>query len=271
MTTDTSLHPLDQAIALTTAAPGHYRGHLPPTYANMVGPFGGVIAAAMLNGILVHPEKQGDPVTVTINFAGPIADAPFELFTRIVRTNRSNQHWYAEITQGGQIAATATAILASRQNSWSDNELPFPDVPPAGTVKPWLIAAGPVWVKRYEFRMLEGILPLSGIPQPDSRSVLWVRDEPPRPLDFCALLALSDVFFPRIFMRQQKLGPAGTVSMTTHFHADAAALAHQGNRPLLACARAQRFYNNYFDQVAELWSDDGNLLASSSQSVYFKD
>ncbi|HVL00848.1 MAG TPA: acyl-CoA thioesterase domain-containing protein, partial [Dongiaceae bacterium] len=87
------LHPFDQAIRLEPSASGSYSGHIPQTYANMVGPFGGVIAAVVLNGILNHPERLGDPVTLTVNFAGPIADAPFELQVRALRTNRTNQHW----------------------------------------------------------------------------------------------------------------------------------------------------------------------------------
>jgi hypothetical protein len=101
--------------------------------------------------------------------------------------------------------------------------------------------------------------------------LLWVRDEPERPLDFLSLAAIIDVFFPRVFIRRQKLGVAATVSITTHFHADTSSLARQASRPILAAARGQRFYRGYFDQVAELWSDDGELLASSIQMVYFKD
>ena len=63
---------------------------------------------------------------------------------------------------------------------------------------------------------------------------------------------------------------ASTVSITTHFHADTSSLARQGIRPILGAARGQRFFRGYFDQVAELWSDDGELLASSIQMVYFK-
>ena len=60
---------------------------------------------------------------------------------------------------------------------------------------------------------------------------------------------------PRVFRRRQRFTPAGTVSITTCFCADAAALAAQG----------------FFDQSAELWGDDGHLLASSHQIVYDKE
>ncbi len=271
MSPSTDLHPFDQAVALELTGPDCFQGQIPQTYANMVGPFGGVIAAVALNSILQHPERQGDPISLTVNFAGPIADAPFAVTARAVRTNRSNQHWCVELTQGEQVAVTATAILAKRQETWSDAELRAPEAPPAESVQSWPVSAGPIWIQRYNLKFIRGILTLSGKPTADSQSLLWVRDEPPRPLDFLSLMAMSDVFFPRVFIRQQKRAPVGTVTITTHFHADAEALARQADRSILAAARGQRFYRNYFDQTAELWSDTGELLASSSQMVYFKD
>lgn len=60
------------------------------------------------------------------------------------------------------------------------------------------------------------------------------------------------------------------MSITTYFHADAAALTAQADRPVLAVAHGRRFTQGFFDQTAELWSDDGHLLASSHQVVYYK-
>ncbi|HEY0916602.1 MAG TPA: hypothetical protein VGE22_17135, partial [Solimonas sp.] len=68
-----------------------------------------------------------------------------------------------------------------------------------------------------------------------------------------------------------RMAMAGTVSMTVYFHADAAALAAQGERELLAHARGQRFHGGFFDQAAEIWSPEGLLLATSNQVVYFKE
>ena len=45
-----------------------------------------------------------------------------------------------------------------------------------------------------------------------SLTQLWVRDNPPRPLDFASLTALADVFFPRVFVRRATLVPVGTVT-----------------------------------------------------------
>ena len=49
----------------------------------------------------------GEPISITINFAGPVTEGEFEISTRAVRTNRSNQHWYLELTQDECDAARA--------------------------------------------------------------------------------------------------------------------------------------------------------------------
>ena len=265
------MHPFDHAVELAAASPYAFQGRIPQTYANMVGPFGGIIVAVILNGILSHKEHQGSPVSLTVNFAGPIADAPFELTARPIRTNRSNQHWIAELIQGSQVATTATVILANRQETWMTSEARAPTAPKAEELESWSAPLGPNWIKRYDFKFIRGELTLSGQPAKDSESLLWVRDEPERPLDYLSLAAMSDVFFPRVFIRRQTLGVSSTVSITTYFHADTSSLARQGSRPILAAARGQRFYRGYYDQIAEIWSDEEELLASSIQMVYFKD
>ena len=105
----------------------------------------------------------------------------------------------------------------------------------------------------------------------DSETLLWTRDNPARPLDFASLTALGDVFAPRIFHRRQRFTPAGTVSLTHYFHADTEQLARAGDRHVLGHARATRMHNNYSDQVAHLWSDDGQLLLTTTQVAYFKE
>ncbi|WP_019812980.1 acyl-CoA thioesterase [Saccharomonospora saliphila] len=238
----------------------------------MVGPFGGITAATLLRAAEQHPGRLGDPLALTVNFAGPVADGPFEITATPVRTNRSTQHWSITLTQDGTVATTATAVFGTGRPTWSATEIARPDVgaPEDVPVRP---SPGHVaFVDNYEIRFVEGALP-DGVStaRPDSTTTLWVRDAPARPLDHTALAALCDVFYPRVLLRTGRFVPAGTVSLTTYFHADAARLAEQGDRPVLGTARAGAFGHGFFDQSARLWGRDGALLATSHQWVYFKD
>ena len=54
---------------------------------------------------------------------------------------------------------------------------------------------------------------------PSSTTTLWVRDAAQRQVDFPAIAALSDLFFPRVYLRRGMV-PSGTISLTTYFHTD---------------------------------------------------
>jgi acyl-CoA thioesterase len=118
-------------------------------------------------------------------------------------------------------------------------------------------------------RFVDGAF-VDGHPNPSSTSTLWVRDSAQRRVDYPALAALCDVFVPRVFLRRGAFIPAGTISLTTYFHADQHELDALGGDYVLATAHANRFSRGYFDQHAQLWTRAGALLATTHQIVYFK-
>ena len=266
-------HSFDAAVALTPQEGNAYLGHTSPAYANMVGPFGGTIGATLLNAVMLHPDRLGDPLALTVNFAAPIADGALAVLARIMRTNRSTQHWMVELQQDGQVAAFATAITAVRRDTWSETDADFPLAPPPAQVPQSPAHPRAAWTGCYEMRFISGMPGDSGAGAGGhpSETRLWIRDQPPRPLDFLSLAALCDAFYPRVLLRRPQWTPAGTVTLTTYFHADAAQLQAHGDAPLLGAARALRFNKGFFDQSAEMWTPAGVLLASSHQAVYFKE
>ena len=273
----TTPHSFDQALVLESTAPGLFRGHTSPAYWNMVGPFGGITAATALRAILLHPDRLGDPLSLTVNYAGALSTGPFTVQATPVRTNRSTQHWTVSIVQtdaqGEQVVTTtATAVTAVRRETWSLADVAMPSVPGPEGLDAYPPAPGIEWFGRYDLRPVTGALPRQWNGQGDSSlSQVWMRDNPARPLDFCALAALADVFFPRVWLRRAVHVPAGTVSITVYFHASAAQLEATGTGHVLGQARAQEFRNGFFDQTVQLWSESGTMLATSHQIVYYKE
>lgn len=272
-------HVFDAAILLSPQDSHTYTGHTHPAYANMVGPFGGAIAATLLNAVATHPERLGDPLSLTVHYAAPIAEGEFTVQARAMRTNRSTQHWLVELLQAGEVAAYATMVTAVRRDTWGTTVASFPQVPSADSIALVPTPARLPWVDRYEMRFVEGELRITDS-EPEtmddadgnsSLTRLWIRDHPPRPLDFQSLSAICDAFFPRIFVYRPKRVPIGTVALTTYFHVDAAQLAEVGTDPLLGVAQATHFGKGFFEQQAEVWSGQGVLLATSHQVVYYKE
>ncbi|HET8747450.1 MAG TPA: acyl-CoA thioesterase domain-containing protein, partial [Ramlibacter sp.] len=175
-------HPFDAAIRLQPQPDGTWQGRTSAAYANMIGPYGGITAAQCLQSVLGHPERLGEPLALTVNFAAAIADGAFRLRPRAARTNRSTQHWIVEMLQGDELVATATAVTATRRETWSGHEVHMPEAPrPDDT--PRATRRGVEWLNRYEMRFVEGPIPpqWDGSTRDESLSRLWVRDDPPRP------------------------------------------------------------------------------------------
>lgn len=261
----------DQAIALQSPETGRYSGNTHTAWMNMVGPFGGMTAAVMLQAVMQHPDRLGNPVSLTVNFCAGVAEGAFEVIAIPARTNRSTQHWLIELAQGNEIVITATAVTATRRNTFSSNESPLPAVVAAQSLQRAQPPKLP-WTHRYDMRSITGHLPtVWDDKEGDTLTQMWVRDVQERSIDFASLTALADTFFPRVYLRRKTFVPIGTVSMTVYFHADVAELHALGNAFVFGQANAQCFFNGFFDQNAQLWSETGTLLATTHQVVYYKE
>ena len=264
-------HPFDQAIDLKLLSDGVWQAHTHSAYANMVGPFGGITTAQGLQAVLLHPQLLGEPVSITVNFCAAVADGAFEVHARPARTNRSTQHWLIELRQADATVMTGTVVTAVRRETWGVDEEPMPHCRPPENCPLADTPASLHFIKAFEYRPVTGHLPGVWDGSGDtSLSQIWVRDHPQRPLDFASLACISDVFFPRLFIRRATLVPIGTVSMTVYFHAGSVQLQRTGDGYLLGQAKAQAFRNGFFDQTSQLWDRRGVLLVTTHQIVYYK-
>jgi len=265
-------HLFDEATRVT-AGDSRWQGRTSPDYWAFVGPFGGATAATVLRALIEHPQIAGDPLALTVNYCAPIAEGPFDLDVRLVKANRSSQHWCVELSQGDADAATlATAVFAERRPSWSHQPAQMPDAPPPDQVKRHPDTKMS-WTRQYDFRFVEGRPEIgagSGGAPHSSFSKLWISDRKPRRLDCLSLLSMSDAFFGRVFHARGELVPFGTVSLTTYFHVSREELAAEDITHVLAVADAKVFNRSYQDQHGELWSPSGRLLATTTQIAYFK-
>jgi hypothetical protein len=150
----------------------------------------------------------------------------------------------------------------------------MPTAPPSGEIAPLVSAGIANWAQQYQFRFVEGTPDYNGearreIPA-SAFSKMWLSDATPRTIDFLSLLSMSDTFFARIFHVLGVIVPIGTVSMTTAFHADAADLATEDTTKVLGVADANIFHKSFSDQTGQLWAPSGRLLATTTQTCYFK-
>ena len=266
-------HLFDDATRIT-AGDSSWQGSAGEDYWAFVGQFGGATAATILRALIDHPQRAGDPLALTVNYCAPVLQGTFDLDIRLVKANRSSQHWSVEMTQGGAgVVTLATAVFAERRPSWSHQPATLPQASPFEQTLPYAAKIAASWVKQYEFRFVEGEPKFgssSPAPQGSAQSKLWISDRMPRKIDALSLMSMSDAFFARIFHVRSELVPFGTVSLTTYFHTDLESLAAEDITRVLAVADAKIFHRSYGDQNGELWSPSGRLLATTTQIAYFK-
>lgn len=267
-------HDFDRALEFEPAGAPAMRGRTVPEYSNFTGQFGGITAATLLKAVLEQSDAAGVPVSQTVNYCAAIRAGSFDLSVTAIRKGRTLQHWRAEMVQNEVVVASALVALGARTSSWSHAPVSAPAAPARNHVPPLDTSGWTGWARQYEFCMIEGSTAhLRGQPpltDPQSaRSLLWLRHKVPRALDFPAIACMSDAFFVRLIQVRNIFPPMATVSLTTQFHCDATMLAAQGDRAILCDVNASVFFNNYHDQSAALWSDDGRLMASSHQTVWF--
>jgi acyl-CoA thioesterase len=269
----TMTHPFDQAVALSSVAQGEYQAETAKPYANMAGPFGGVTSGTMLNAVLQDDRLQGDPVTLTVNFCAALKDGEYAVHTRLIRGGKHTQHWSIEVVQQHVICSTASLITGMRRADFSHQTTQAPKVPDWPDCPPTTQNKFLGWLNCYDFRYVVGHPDFTGAEDGElhaSRSVMWVNDAPSRPLDYLSLTAICDSFILRLLHLRKAFVPMGTVSLTTHFMGSRAEIATQGTDPLLGVSDAMRFHGNFHDQHMQFFGKDGNLLASGSQLVWFR-
>ena len=268
----TVIHPLDQEIALNAVGEGQWSGASTDAYGNMVGTFGGVVAATLLNAVLSDERRTGEPVSLTVNFCTSVVIGDLSVQTKLQRGGKYTQHWSLELMQNGQICATASVVTGVRGDVFALHPAVMPVVPPFEDCTP--VPVSPVkWMGRYDFRFAEGEPSFQSKEHDPLRSAyaaVWLRDNPGRALDHQAMASLSDCFFPRLLHIRGTIVPFATVSMTTHFLATQDDLAEQGDRPILGVVDGDRFQGNFHNQHMQLWSESGKMLAVGTQVVWYK-
>lgn len=266
-------HTFDRAIALTETATGEWSGQSSPDYANMVGAYGGIVAATLLNSILLDSRHTGTPVSQTVNFCTGLGAGDFHIATKLQRAGKYVQHWNTELTQGDTVIATSSIVMGARGDTFSHQPTPKPDVPTADTIEPMGDIIPLEWTKRYDYRFVNGGVKTFGAKREtlgNSQTRVWLADTPRRPLDYLSLAALADCFFLRLIHIRGTMEPMGTVTLTTHFIATPDDLAAQGSDHVLGVVDMNRAQNQFHDQTMQMFGTDGKILATGTQLVWYR-
>ncbi len=260
---------LDESLRLTKQGDDVFTAKTDSKYWNLIGPYGGWIAALLMKTILEDNDVNGfEPVALTVDFMKAPAEGPIVVKRSCDRAGRTMSFWRADMeTADGKPCARAMLTLAAQRETLDFSQSRMSEVPPAESIAIMDTQILPIkWARLYETRVALGQM---GATNPDSRSLVWIREADGRPLDHISLTAICDSPFPRLFLATGRPSNISTVSMTTFFHASRAELGEIGNAPILADSHCERSTGGFYDQHARFFAADGRLLAASQQMVWY--
>lgn len=229
--------------------------------------WGGYALGLMMKAILAEPQRQGDPISMTVSYVGALGDAEIQVSNRILRQGGSLEFWRSEVSQnGGAPAAHGDFILGRRKSTKRFGWISMPEAPAPEDLP---IAPVPVgFLQAYELR---GPYPF---PKGDGSSVslAWTRFKDGRALDYVNLAMAADRFPPRHVAVYGWTGqPNSTISLSAYFHATAAEVAAVGNDFVLSYAEGRSGSDSVFDMTASIWRRDGLLLLTTEQLCWYRE
>lgn len=269
-----------------TGGNGRYATTISPQWDLAVVPQGGAIAAAAVSAMTA---ELGDPTqtlrTLSVMFAGQVANGPVEIDVRVLRRGRSMSQLVADVRNVGAAAGlTAMAAFGQPRRGFEFTELTMPDVPdaetqpsfrdgvPEGVDFEFERPAMPFWESIVEGRPAMGRAPWAEYVDGPAEAATWYRIEHP-PLDADGALSPLGIVVVCDTMPSsvgQKIDPAlghwfaPSVDYTLHLFARP--------RPgwLLAHMRARHAGDGYASVDMALWDGaDRTLVAYATQVMVF--
>jgi Thioesterase-like superfamily len=216
--------PLDfgAATAVRRLSGDTFRADIPDGWSARRGAFGGLVLAAMLRAMeRVEPDRRRLTRTLTGDLCAPVQPGPADIAVRTSRRGGSQTNLLAELRQGGDIKATASAVLS----------LPRPHAPPraidvvpdgAGWDETPAVESTPTVgsaFANYEYR---AVMSGAAATHPDGAALDgWIRERRPLDrLDAPALVARLDAWWPTWFRLESERRPVATISFLAEILVD---------------------------------------------------
>jgi acyl-CoA thioesterase len=229
------------------------------------GPNGGYLAAILLRSMLMtthEPDRATRSLTIhylTVPDAGPI-----EIATSVEKTGRSITTVMARMSQGLKPIALAIGVFGKPFSDYDFQDIAMPAV---SAPESYVEFRGVVPnAERYEMRPAIGGEPWSGAERALTGG--WIRPKEERPPDVLLITALSDAWYPSIFVKTrdgQFAGAVPTIDLTIYFRVEMPLANSRPDDYYLVRFESTTARQGYVEESGELWSKDGVLVAQSRQ------
>ncbi len=232
------------------------------------GVYGGVLAGAFareMAATLCTGDDDRPLRWMTVHFCAP-ATGIGVIETSTARRGSSVTHLRGQILRGDDVLAFASATFArARPSEFAWQRPIMPTVPAPETVEPFAATPAPTFTSHLELRFCYGSEPLSGSERTEMGA--WIRFREPLLVDTAAALAILDAAPPAAMARFNSLRPMATVALSCQFFESLPLADANADDHYLFVVRSNVCADGYAEELGELWSRQGRLIALCWQTV----
>lgn len=260
----------DEDIALTRVSDSHYSLVIQDTWSVMVGPNGGYIGAILLNGMLEElGDKNKQVRSITFHYLSPSKPGPASLEVILEKQGRSLSTLTARLVQNDRIVAISLATFAPARENFAFRHFDMPQVVGPEEIEvdhrmnKALLGHVP-FRDHYDQRLAIG--PVPPLTSDKARVGGWTRFKSPRTFDCLAIVAISDSWFPGLFVKDlpEKVH-APTIDHSVHFFSSLPSPGLKEDDFVLVEFTTEVVQEGYLQEDGRIWSPSGELIAQSRQ------
>jgi acyl-CoA thioesterase len=227
-----------------------------------------VVAGQLLRAMEHLVAEPGRSVrSFTVHFCAPASEGEAEVLARIERAGKLVSHTTARVENAAGVVAVASATFGiSRPGGAAYFDAKRPQVPPPSAVPAMPEDAPmPTFCQFFEYRFCVGSAPYSG-----GQSSLggWIRPKgEPLALDAALCVGLLDAYPPSVLSTLKAPRPVASVDFTVHFFHALPRAGDLAGAHFLRTGYSRWAGEGFSEDLQELWTEEGELLAQCRQCI----
>lgn len=267
-------HPFQRAVTATRAVDDRFDVTFTSDWTQGRGVYGGVVTGVVVNAVRQVVDPRRRLRAVSLSFCAPAKPGPATVTTRLVREGALVSTIGAEIVGDGGVIASALVTCAAPRALPDDvraastvRRVTMPQALSPADVEPLPVDMPlmPTFTRHLEWRFALGDPPGTA---GQSRVGVWLRFREPgvTTVDEAVAVALLDALPPALLSTLPAMRPAASVEWHVQFFAGLPRpLA--ADEDLLVTAETVVAEDGYAEELDQLWTRDGVLLAQAHQTI----
>jgi hypothetical protein len=223
-----------------------------------------VLAVLARAALIAEPDSGRVLRSLLGDLCGPVLPGHATIRVQRLRTGNNVSNLDAQLLQGDEVLARASAVLSTPRKVAAAPRQPAPPEPhdwQALGVAPLTPPVAPVFTQHFEFRPTEH-WPFSGATEAKAAGYVRAKETPAR-VDAPYLIALLDAWWPAQFAVEKLPRPVATVSFAAQLLADVSTL--DPSVPLFHRAEVTALADGFLVEMRQLWS--GDVLVGLNQQT----